>query len=99
MRLDPEALGAFPLTQPLLAQLQLNRARGVNRDVDSHRSWYKTSGRLSEQEGARFAQISFVKITQIMDHTYEEIRAAVLDILAGREKTPPYEPTQFERST
>ena len=96
MRLDPEALGAFPLTQPLLAQLQLNRTRGVNRDVDSHRSWYKTSGRLSEQEGSRFAQISFVKITQIVDHTYEEIRAAVLDILAGREKTPPYEPTQFE---
>jgi hypothetical protein len=30
-----------------------------------------------------------------MDHTYEEIRAAVLDILAGREKNLPYEPTQY----
>lgn len=28
-------------------------------------------------------------------HSYEEIRAVVLDILAGRESNLPYEPTQF----
>ena len=31
-----------------------------------------------------------------MDHTYEEIRAAALDILAGRETRPPYAPNQYE---
>ena len=30
-----------------------------------------------------------------MDHSYEEIRAAALDVLAGREQAP-YEPSQYE---
>jgi hypothetical protein len=30
-----------------------------------------------------------------MDHSYEELRAAALDVLAGREKVP-YEPSQYE---
>src|SRR5262245_21570616 len=30
-----------------------------------------------------------------MDHSYEELRAAALDVLAGREKGP-YEPSQYE---
>jgi hypothetical protein len=30
-----------------------------------------------------------------MNHSYEEIRAAVLDILAGREKNLPYEQNQY----
>ena len=30
-----------------------------------------------------------------MDHSFEELRAAALDVLAGREKTP-YEPNQYE---
>lgn len=29
-----------------------------------------------------------------MDHSYEEIRAATLDVLAGREQSP-YPPTQY----
>ena len=31
-----------------------------------------------------------------MNHSYEEIRSAALDILAGRETQPPYEPNQYE---
>ena len=30
-----------------------------------------------------------------MPHTYEELRAAALDILSGREQVP-YEPSQYE---
>ena len=31
-----------------------------------------------------------------MNHSYEEIRSAALDVLAGRETQPPYEPNQYE---
>ena len=31
-----------------------------------------------------------------MNHSYEEIRSTALDVLAGRETQPPYEPNQYE---
>jgi hypothetical protein len=33
---------------------------------------------------------------RLMDHSYEEIRAVALDVLAGREQRPPYEVNQYE---